>query len=838
MKSKVLRFAQILLVCAIFAGLFQPFQVKCETTDTFSTCKAENSLKKETFSMEPGDTAQLQFKITEPLKFIGFSISGSTKGRKALLSLYTWNKNLRISIAQEPLCTREAEGWKSTEALGIDFTEVMGKSLEPGEYVLEMKLLEGEPVSLTRYMPALKGIASYQNELPVYGSFKGTAIAANPVEELFHFVSENEDFPLHTAEPESVIGSDSPIVIMNIDPSTWTAVDGLGRTLPDYSDVGGKKDKKVGIFYWTWHYNFSSNKPVSVQSVLDEYPEALNDYNHKIWTSNKVGAYFWNEPLWGFYDEMDSYVLRKHAELLADAGVDFVLFDCTNGSYTWEPAYMNLLKVWSEARADGIKTPQIGFMLNFGLEENTLDAVEQVYKKIYQKGLYQDLWFYWEGKPLIMAYNHWLDEDVILQAELKNFFTWRAGIASYFDDDKSDDYWGWLHKYPQALYKNADGTVEMTTVGVAQNADYEKLTCSAMNGPHNAGRSFSWNRDYSYSYTYRGNTITCKTGMENSKLYGINFQEQWDFAIAQDPEIIFVTGWNEWIAGRNKEWGGVPNGFPDQCNDENSRDCEPSKGELKDYYYYQLAANIRRFKGVSVYQGQPSSKTIDIRGDASQWNDPNIVVYNHYTHNTYKRDDDGWGTYHYTNDGIRNDIKTARVSYDKDNLYFYVETLEDITPSTDENWMRLLLDTQAATADSKDWEEFEYILNRVSPESDGLVLEKSTGGWNWKQVGKVDYSLSGKILQVVIPRSMVGLDSVSKLEFNFKWCDYNLSDGDIMTLYTDGDAAPGGRFCFHFTTEVTKTGGNANATVVIIAAAAVLLIAVAVFLIVRKKTKK
>ena len=90
------------------------------------------------------------------------------------------------------------------------------------------------------------------------------------------------------------------------------------------------------------------------------------------------------------------------------------------------------------------------------------------------------------------------------------------------------------------------------------------MTLSAQNGAHNMGRSFSMDRNYSYSYTYRGRRIVCNTNMENSKFYGINFQEQWDYALSVDPEIIFVTGWNEWIMGRNVEWCGVPNGFPDR----------------------------------------------------------------------------------------------------------------------------------------------------------------------------------------------------------------------------------------------------------------------------------
>jgi hypothetical protein len=29
---------------------------------------------------------------------------------------------------------------------------------------------------------------------------------------------------------------------------------------------------------------------------------------------------------------------------------------------------------------------------------------------------------------------------------------------------------------------------------------------------------------------------------------GLHFAEQWTRALAVDPEFIFVTGWNEWIA--------------------------------------------------------------------------------------------------------------------------------------------------------------------------------------------------------------------------------------------------------------------------------------------------
>ena len=265
-------------------------------------------------------------------------------------------------------------------------------------------------------------------------------------------------------------------------------------------------------------------------------------------------------------------------------------------------------------------------------------------------------------------------------------------------------------------------------------------------------------------------------------------------------------------------------------------------------------ANIRRFKGVSPVNVQTVAKTIDIAGGSEQWNDAGIVTYNHYTKNTYARDIKTWGV-KYTGDPVRNDFKTAKVSFDDDNIYFYVETVDPITPSTDANWMMLLLDTGAATADSTDWEEFEYIINRTSP-GGTMTVEKSCGGWNWEQTGEAAYNVSGNVLQLSVPRAALGLDNTAEpLSFGFKWCDNNLTDGDIMTLYTEGDAAPGARFTFAFTSDAkagapvddenggnssqkNKTDANKTANIILIAvcvAAAVAAVAAAAVVVAKRK---
>ena len=81
---------------------------------------------------------------------------------------------------------------------------------------------------------------------------------------------------------------------------------------------------------------------------------------------------------------------------------------------------------------------------------------------------------------------------------------------------------------------------------------------------------------------------------------------------------MLVTGWNEWIAGR---WG-EPTGplvFVDQLDQEFSRDIEPMTGGHGDNYYWQLVANVRRYKGASALPKASPPKTIRLKDGFEQW---------------------------------------------------------------------------------------------------------------------------------------------------------------------------------------------------------------------------
>ena len=69
--------------------------------------------------------------------------------------------------------------------------------------------------------------------------------------------------------------------------------------------------------------------------------------------------------MFDYYIDTDKWVLRKHAEMLADAGVDVIFFDCSNGSFTWRESYLAVCEAFAEAREDGVNTPQIAFLMPF-----------------------------------------------------------------------------------------------------------------------------------------------------------------------------------------------------------------------------------------------------------------------------------------------------------------------------------------------------------------------------------------------------------------------------------------------------------------------------------------
>ena len=628
----------------------------------------------------------------------------------------------------------------------------------------------------------------------------------------------------HTSPEEYVIPEDSLIKTHEVMPDTWVFTDGLGRTSLTNAEVGDpREDKTVAIFFWTWH--LGRPKVLNINEISEQYPEAIRDPNHEVWQiGNFQGS--WNESIYGYYESTDPWVIRRQGELLANAGIDTIFTDNTNGTSTHKSGYTALFETWSDAMDDGVLTPKVSFMMPFAGGANTDTQVRELYMDFYRLGEYHKLWFYWEGKPMLMARSEAISASDNAGKEIKKFFTWRGGQSAYKVTKTKAKEWGWLSVYPQATYSTSakdktNGIIEQITVGIAQNHNYALGQISAMSGNNVMGRSYT--HDYQNRYDVEGK--------EASK-WGYNFAEQWSYALEIDPKVVFITGWNEWAMARIDGWpsgydSAVPNAFCDQYNDEFSRDIEPTKGDLKDHYYYQMVNFIRQYKGARPIPTPSKIATIDITKDNAQWSSVE-PYYAAYIGNTGDREGDGWGELTYHEYSGRNDIIGARVARDYDYVYFYVECNEDITPYTDPLWMVLYLDTDQG---NQGWETFDYVINKTSPTATKAYLERFTGnGYDTEAVCEVDYTVSGSYMQIKVPASALALKGYD-YTINFAWTDnvhdeadqgawgesgyvYTTFSGDIMDFYISGDVAPSGRFKYSYVTTAANAEGPSTSETV------------------------
>ncbi len=465
----------------------------------------------------------------------------------------------------------------------------------------------------------------------------------------------------------------------------------------------------------------------------------------------------------------DPWVLRRHAQLLTDAGIDTLIFDTTN-AVSYPEVYMKLCEVFHQMRQEGERTPQFAFMVNTQAGK----TAQEIYQNLYQPGLYSELWFRWQGKPLMIC------DPEQASPELREFFTLRR---AHWPNTLADTpyAWHWEAAYPQVYgYTDDPKKAEQVNVSVAQNLRVSDGLPINMSTGTARGRSF-----------HDGKLDLAADAV----LHGYNFQEQWKRAEELVAPFVMITGWNEWIAGRFGQPGG-PIVFVDQFNQEFSRDIEPMKGGHADNYYWQMVNHVRRYKGSPALPQASAPLSIQINGNLDQWHDVD-PEFNDHVGETIPRDHDGAGEQHYTNQTGRNDLIAMKVARDDKNVYFYARTREAITPHDGRHWMQLLIDVDQNPETG--WEGFDFIVNRTVENGASTWLEKNESGWHWKKVARLDFQVKGNELHLAIPRENLGLVSQgTELSLDFQWVDNCQHPGDILDFYISGDAAPKGRFKYRY----------------------------------------
>lgn len=168
----------------------------------------------------------------------------------------------------------------------------------------------------------------------------------------------------------------------------------------------------------------------------------------------------------------------------------------------------------------------------------------------------------------------------------------------------------------------------------------------------------------------------------------------------------------------------------------------------------------------------------------SQWDSKKIkAVYRDFKNDVGNRDHCGYGALYYSDRSGRNDIVNAKVCEDARNVYFYVDTAEALSPSTDHAWMTLFLNVK------KEQTGYDFCVNRTSPKNGKACIEAVTQD-GYETLGSADIRFEDNKLMLRVPKAL--LDLSEKASFTFKWAD-NYEDGNLMSFYTKGDSAPYGR---------------------------------------------
>ena len=307
------------------------------------------------------------------------------------------------------------------------------------------------------------------------------------------------------------------------------------------------------------------------------YEDRLVGLAYSTWLCPKVitwGKSSWDTPLYGNYFSDDRQMIAKHAQLLRDAGVDFIFVDWTNNT-TYDPTTMReqlsdfrmieeatdlLFEIWS-----GIEgAPKICIFAGPGHSgpDNVKNGkhqkkADQIYSSYVEK--YPDMYFQYEGKPLLMCYGAtpnqygrkpgWKDDRFTIRW-VTGYVGQQDGLYNAKNMSSRNNWWSWEERGLQT-YSVLDGRVEC-------------VTCTA------SSRSQGSEGDSGYIPAY---------GREN----GLTLKKQFQRANDLGAGMVILVSWNEWTKG-------------EQPSPEVSKDLEPSVIHGT-FYYDLLCEQIKKFKG-------------------------------------------------------------------------------------------------------------------------------------------------------------------------------------------------------------------------------------------------
>lgn len=183
----------------------------------------------------------------------------------------------------------------------------------------------------------------------------------------------------------------------------------------------------TALLSWALTAGTLSAQPTGRQGVSSYPPVPPSEREvgiaYGLWADRDLWSSTWDKPQIGEYDSRDRRVIRKHAEWLSDAGVDFVWLDWSN-NVTYDPC-----KLWTGGKQDviedatailfdeyrkmseaGLPHPRISIFIGVtGAPEAAEDGrlqkkADQVWEMYAGNPRYREMMQLHEGKPLLVVY--------------------------------------------------------------------------------------------------------------------------------------------------------------------------------------------------------------------------------------------------------------------------------------------------------------------------------------------------------------------------------------------------------------------------------------------------
>ncbi|MCQ6557501.1 hypothetical protein [Paenibacillus mendelii] len=350
----------------------------------------------------------------------------------------------------------------------------------------------------------------------------------------------------------------SIMLLMGMLPAAASAVEGEMEIMDAEAGLDiTNQSNLVGIHYSNW-FNPVVKTGLPIYDTSQILTQSGMNKTAPVW--GPLNAFhFWGKPALGYYRSDAVSVIQTHMTQLEEAGVDFIIVDNTNAGSGWPESYYNeifrnptqvLLDTVLQMKQSNIATPHIVFWTGSAASDsNPSFTGTDIYNRYYG-GAYDDLFVYYNGKPLLLVTDQ-------ITSTLTNLFTVRKmwGLQSTLAPQE----WSFLQGYPQLVSYSGSVPEQMPVITAKQS-----------------------------TYLSYFNTATPKRG-------GITFYEQWKRAFEVRPKIITLTWWNEWIMQRFEDGSGNTR-FVDGYSDEYSRDIEPQDGGSGSAYFTYMKGYIDAYK--------------------------------------------------------------------------------------------------------------------------------------------------------------------------------------------------------------------------------------------------